>query len=337
VQCRGWMDGWMHGTSQPENTWLPPFAPLNQHHRPTNQPTITNPNPPHHHHHHHHHYPLSTGGERRPRVPALRHPGVAARLPRGGGPGGGAGARPGVRAVPCRAVPCRGVAWRVSFGHWALGVYFSSASTPSPFSPLSSHPHHMVPPLPLPPPHTTPTPSTPTSQHPQQPPPLPHTHRWSSFPQDHGTTRGSCTWADLIVEAPASETTRSLPRIAASAELYRNLHAVRRWQTHALRLESAEEGEEEKKGRRMIGREEQATPPASPGGRNGQGEQVEAAAAAAAEEEEEERQRERDRAAVVKALGQPGATLSLQLSARYPGWIHFCRHASVTVQFMRDE
>ncbi len=145
------------------------------------------------------------------------------------------------------------------------------------------------------------------------------------------------------MEAAHTETTRSRPNVAAATELYRNLHAEKRWQTHVLRLEAAEaeaegaaEGKEKEKeaGRVMIGGEELATPPSSPGGHQQQQQEGEAAEGG---EEEEAKKRQRERAAVVKALGQPGATLSLQLSARYPGWVHYCRHASVTVRFMRDE
>ena len=157
------------------------------------------------------------------------------------------------------------------------------------------------------------------------------------------------------MEAPQRETTCSRPHVAAAAELYRNLHAVRRWQTHVARLEDygveegkgvdrVVEGEEEgERGRRaMIGGEEEATPPSSPGHAHpgggaqdgegqGQGEESEEA-----REAREARQRAADRVAVVRAL-TPGATLCLRLSARYPGWVHFVRHASITVRFMRDE
>lgn len=143
-----------------------------------------------------------------------------------------------------------------------------------------------------------------------------------------------------MVEAPQRETTCSRPNVVAAAEVYRNLHAVRRWQAHVLRLEG-EEGGEGGKGKKeeegvVIGREEQATPPASPGhapaalhnDNDDNGDD---------DEEKEEAKRRRDRAAVVAALSRPGAILSLQLSARYPGWVHYCRHASLTVRFLRDE
>lgn len=187
-------------------------------------------------------------------------------------------------------------------------------------------------------------------------------HSWSSFPEDHNTTRGSCTWADVLVEAPQRETTCSRPNVVARAELYRNLHAVRRWQTHVARLEDyygeleeaeaghgkEDVGEEERARRAVIGREEEATPPSSPGHPHP------AAAAAGHEQEEADEQQEveeeseaaraareaqkraADRVGVVRAL-VPGATLCLQLSARYPGWVHFARHASVALRFVRDE
>lgn len=137
------------------------------------------------------------------------------------------------------------------------------------------------------------------------------------------------------MELPQRETTLSRPNVVATAEAYRNLHAVRRWQTHVLRLEEAWEEEErggmekeEGKGRAMIGREEQATPPSSPGHSPPQDEESAG--------EEEKAKRRREQAALIRAM-RPGAILSLQLSARYPGWVHFCRHASLTVRFARDE
>lgn len=155
------------------------------------------------------------------------------------------------------------------------------------------------------------------------------------------------------MESPQRETTCSRPHVAAAAELYRNLHAVRRWQTHVARLEDygvgegqgkGVEGEEEgERGRRaMIGGEEEATPPSSPGhahppsgAQDGEGQEQEQESEEA-REAREARQRAADRVAVVRAL-TPGATLCLRLSARYPGWVHFVRHASITVRFMRDE
>ncbi|KXZ50418.1 hypothetical protein GPECTOR_16g592 [Gonium pectorale] len=60
-----------------------------------------------------------------------------------------------------------------------------------------------------------------------------HDQGWSSFPDDHGTYRGSWSWGELKVLGVLQQ--EGGPALADDDQgrLFSNLHAVRRWQSHA--------------------------------------------------------------------------------------------------------
>lgn len=130
-----------------------------------------------------------------------------------------------------------------------------------------------------------------------------HDQGWSSeYPHFKGTYVGSYTWGEAVVVesgAPTSVTEGGAQRVVLAKEVYRNLHAVKMWQTH---------------GRSFV------APKCSWGG--------------SGEEEWKEEGVQQDGGDVVMAL-RPGRALTLHLHAKYAGWINYTRRAHITVQYLK--
>lgn len=132
-----------------------------------------------------------------------------------------------------------------------------------------------------------------------------HDQGWSSeHPHLRGTYIGSYTWGEaLVVESssPTSTTEQGIPRVVVGTEVYRNLHAVKIWQTHE---------------KTFVG------PLASPRGK------------AQVDEESKEEGVQSDGGDLISAL-RPGRALALHLHAQYPGWTNFTQGAHITIQYLR--
>jgi len=129
-----------------------------------------------------------------------------------------------------------------------------------------------------------------------------HDQGWSSeHPHLRGTFVGSYTWGEAVVVesgAPTSVTEGGAPRVVLAKEVYRNLHAVKTWQTH----------------------DKSFVAPKCSGGE--------------VEEEAKEEGVQLDGGDVVAAL-RPGRALTLHLHAMYPGWINYTRRGKITVQYLK--
>lgn len=137
-----------------------------------------------------------------------------------------------------------------------------------------------------------------------------HDQGWSSeYPHLKGTYVGSYTWGEAVVVesgAPTSVTERGAQRVVLAKEVYRNLHAVKTWQTHQRSF---------------------VAPKCFTEGSGGGG-------GAGVEEESKEEGVQWDGGDVVAAL-RPGRALTLQLHAMYPGWINYTKRAHITVQYLK--
>ena len=90
---------------------------------------------------------------------------------------------------------------------------------------------------------------------------------WSSYPDDHGTDRGSWTWFEAVVRDPSQPTYQQLVRThqenqprqpmqqpAQGRELMRNLHALKEWRSYSREWSIYDEDEETRRWVRELER-----------------------------------------------------------------------------------
>ncbi|GAB5030297.1 ankyrin repeat protein [Nannochloropsis oceanica] len=132
-----------------------------------------------------------------------------------------------------------------------------------------------------------------------------HDQGWSSeFPHLKGTYIGSYTWGEAVVVesgAPTGVTEGGSQRVVLAQEVYRNLHAVKTWQTHEKSFVVSE----------CVG------------------DGVGVGCGGCMEE-----RRQSDGGHIVAAL-RPGRALTLKLHAMYAGWVNHTRWAQITVQYLK--
>ena len=120
---------------------------------------------------------------------------------------------------------------------------------------------------------------------------------------------GSYTWGEAVVVesgTPTGVTEGGVQRVVLAKEVYRNLHAVKTWQTHEKSFVAS----------KCV--------------REGVGVAVGIGCGGCMEE----KGRQLDEDNVVAAL-KPGRALTLKLHAMYAGWVNYTRRAQITVQYMK--
>ncbi|KAG2501918.1 hypothetical protein HYH03_000416 [Edaphochlamys debaryana] len=146
-----------------------------------------------------------------------------------------------------------------------------------------------------------------------------HDQGWSSFPEDHNTTRNSWTWGEVVLLGPGGAPVRP----GEPPRAFTNLHAVERWQTHTHAWGPETELVQD------LNRLVFAPGPRAEGaaGGSGRGEVAEGAGGGGSGGVEAGEQQAEQGG---EAQGG-GHQLVLVLGASFPGWRNFVRRGQLTV------